>query len=153
MIDHMYLSVSLFCIAIAVGVVLITSEMSRLRKLIVLVLISIGAISTYRSIFYFYGYPTVLNSSFKDTLVLGHLSDKSNGVIYLWLKEPDQPPRSYTIPYSPKMAKQLNKLRGKNRGKPYRADIGIRSSHSNAYRDGVDEIRLRELPTFPKKRR
>lgn len=154
MIDHLYISIAIFAVALVTGLVAIYSGMALWRKLLIIFFLTLAGIGTYRAIFYFYGYPTILQKSFEDTLVVGFLVDKPNDVIYLWLQDDGgQQPRSYTIPFNNNTSKFLQKMQRKHKGKPFRAKIETETDQSSAYRDTVEDITIRELPVFPPKRR
>lgn len=152
MIDHLYISVAIFAIMLITGLVVVYSGMKLWRKLLVVALLSLSGIATYRAIFFFYGYPTIMQKSFKDALIVGFLVDKPNDVIHLWIKDSEAPPRSYTIPFSNKVSKALEKMRKKHRGKPFRVEIKTKTNQGGIYRDVVKDIVIRELPIFPPKR-
>jgi hypothetical protein len=141
----------IFAIALVASFIIATSNLRWWRKIAIIVLMcSAGALS-YRGLNKFYGYPTVLQKSFDKVVVLGHLTDKRNGVIYLWLKEKDKDPRSYTVPFNHKLAKFLSKKRRQNRGQPFEMKLDIKTNQMNPFGNSINKIEPGEFPTYPPK--
>ena len=153
MTDHLYLSIGLFIVSIAIALISISSNMKRWRKILIVALISMSGLLSYRAMFSFYGYPVPLQESFKKVLVLGFKAEKQNNIIYLWLMSESGEPRGYYIPYSSGAHKALSQLRRQNRGKPFRVKIDVESSIGKSFKNSLnkDKTKIKGLNTFPPK--
>jgi len=152
MLAHWFLSAILFLAATAVGFIVITSKMSRISKILVVLTLSLSSLYTYRALNDFYGYPVVLQKDFEDALVIGHMLDKENKVVHVWIKDPEEiTPRSYTVPYSSKLAHFLEGMRDKHKGKPYRAKLETQSDFLSPLNRSIKEVDMSELMVFPPK--
>ena len=154
MLAHFMLSFTLFLTAISVGTIVISSNMKPISKIIVVAILSLSGMMTYRALNDVYGYPIVMQTSFDDALVISHLLDKENKVIHVWLKaDGDKTPRSYTIPFSTKTAKFLEGMRQKHQGKPYRVEVQTETRSLSPLDKSVEEVEFGELIVLPPKTR
>lgn len=154
MLAHFHLSLILFMTAISIGVIVISSSMKPIMKMVVVGILAVSGMMTYRALNDVYGYPVVMQASFDDALVIGHLLDKENKVIHLWLKaDGDQDPRSYTIPFSNKTARFLEGMRRKHKGKPYRVQVKTNVDSLSPLDQSVEDVEMGELIVLPPKHR
>lgn len=153
MLEHFYLSMLLFLTSLGIIAIVFMSKIKLLSKLVIAILLTVSGIFTYRALNEIRGYPVVLQASFKDTLIVSHLPDTENKVIHLWIKaKEDKSPRSYTVPFKKKLAKFLEGMRRKHKGKPYRVKIKTKSNQTSPLGQSVKELEVGELMVFPPKR-
>ena len=152
MLAHWFLSAVMFTAAIAIGVIVITSKMNMISKVLVIAALVFSSLFTYRALNDVYGYPIILQKNFDDALVLSHMLNKEKKVIHMWIKSPDEEnPRSYTIPYEEKLASFLERMRHKHKGKPYRAKIETQSNPMSPLKQSIKRVNMGELIIFPSK--
>jgi len=152
MLEHFYLSVLLFSTSIVICGIVFLSNIKLQSKLLIAVLLTLSGIFTYRAFNEIQGFPVVLQKTFDDVLVIGHVIDEENKSIHVWLKsEGDKSPRSYTVPYEEKLAKSLEGMRNKHRGKPYRAKLNATSDPTSPLKQSIKDVEISELMVFPPK--
>jgi hypothetical protein len=150
-LDHIYISITIFAIALAASSIVLTSAITMWRKLLIVTLLCGGGMISYRGFNKFYGYPTMLQQSFDKVLVLGYLVDKKSKVIYLWLKNENEDPRSYTMPFNHKMAKFLENKRRQNKGKPFNMKLKVKTNQTNPFGNSINDVEPGEFPVLPPK--
>lgn len=150
--SHLYVSILIFSILSACGLMIASSDLRAWRKMFVIVMLVVAGVISYRGMNTIRGYPALLQSDFGDVLILGFWPDKPNGHIYLWIKEHNKTdPISYRMPYSLKLHKKLQKARAKHKGKPYRGKVKSKNYPLEKFDDTVDDPDVQELPAYPPK--
>ena len=159
----MYVSVSLFLLAVVLGFVIITSQLTFLRKIILVSSLALASLLTYKALDIVYGFPTALEETLNDTLVISFLISKEENAIYIWIRDPKGGiPRSYSLPYNLKLNNFLNQMRTKHGGNAFRARIGKdgKDGKKGNGKEGKgygndstedDEYDMSEIPTLPPK--
>lgn len=152
MLEHFYLSVLLFSTSIVICGIVFLSNIRLRSKLLIAVLLTTSGIFTYRAFNEIQGFPIVLQKTFDDVLVIGHMTDEEHKVIHIWLKsEGDKSPRSYTVPYEEKLARALEGMRGKHRGRPFRVKLNATSDPTSPLNQSLTDVEISELMVFPPK--
>lgn len=149
---HLHISLILFFIAIILGFVVISSQLSTIRKMIIVTSLAFAGILTYKALNAVYGYPTLLEKGFDDIVVLSFLVSKEEDSVYLWLRDKTGGiPRSYKVPYNRDLAKSLRGMRSKHKGKGFRARIGKKGKVRKSSGKEEDKYDLTELRVLPPK--
>lgn len=152
MLEHFYLSVLLFSTAIVICIIVFLSNIRLAAKITIAILLVVSGAFTYRAFNEIQGFPVVLQQTFDDVLVISYMLDVENKVIHLWLKsEGDKSPRSYTVPYSDKLANILEGMRRRHQGRPYRAKLDATSDPTSPLNQSIRDVQINELMIFPPK--
>ena len=148
---HFNLSLIIFALALVATVIIIFSNLRVWSKVALALVLTAASFGTYRAMNSFYGYPTMLQEGFHEVTVLGHLADRSNAVIYVWLRHGTDLPRSYVIPFNHDLIRFLDKKRKKHRGKPYKMKIEVERDGTNPFGYTIEEIAPGNIQGFPPK--
>lgn len=151
--DHIYASIFVFLILSVCAIIALSTEIPNWKKISITVGLFLCGILSYRTFNLAFGHPAKMQEMHKNTLILSHYPDEKNELIYIWIKDKDGMPMSYTLKYSKKMHQELEEGRKGSKGKPYKATVHGYTKPLNPLSEALEETRLEILPQLPEKGR
>lgn len=150
--NQFYISMTVFLLLSSCGFLMLTSNVHWFKKVFVICSLMIAGMLSFRAYNTAFGYPQLLQNNYEDTLVISFFPDKSNNIMYLWLKHSDMSqPIAYRMPYSIKLHKVLEKTREEYCGQPYRSTVNSENYPLERMEESVDEVEVIPLPMIPPK--
>lgn len=145
----------IFGLSVLAMFALIPSKLELGRKLVLLAFVAGVSLLSFRSINSRSGLPTPMPELKNNrTLIISYLSDGANDTIYMWLRlEGETIPKTFSLPYSEKLHKELKKNRTKYKGKPYFAEVTakVRKGTKRFEKREVD-FEISPAPSIPEKK-
>jgi len=151
--DHFYISVTIFSACVAVGLMMLSFEGQYLKKMIILGMLAIMGVFSYRAFNDLYGLPQVLTSTIEDAKVYGIFIEDDKKNIFIWAKkESEDSPKAYKLPYSQDLSESLQRRQTRNQGRPFRLKIEAKTRGAqNRFEKIVEEVTISDVEVLPPK--
>lgn len=151
--DHFYISVALFAACIAIVLMMLSFKGQYFKKIIVVGMLTLMGIFSYRAFNDLYGLPQMLTSPIGDAKIYGIFIEDDKKKILIWAKkENEESPKAYQLPYSTKLSGDLQMRWDRSQGRPVRAKIEAKvRGAQNRFQNIVEDVSISDVEVLPPK--
>jgi hypothetical protein len=149
----LYTGLFVAALCIVLGFVVSSSVMKLWRKGIVLLGLAVIGLVSYRAVNSMAGKPKMMPKMDDRVKILGHVSDKENDRIFLWISpEFTTKPITYQMAWSEEAEERLEGLRKRYKGKPFVSDVKTDRQVQKRFGESMSDIQINDdIMRFPLK--